>query len=94
MANTRDTQGWPPESTLDAGDADEADASGLFDTPGERWYRCDKCGFLFPSSETLIEEATGLRLCLTGPTDYGIDESDPRLIGNNLGRVYPEEVVE
>ena len=91
----RSTQGWPPESALDAGDADKADASGMYDTPGERWYECDRCGFLFPSSETIIEEATGRRVCLTGPSDYDEENGvDPRLIGNQISRVYPEEVLE
>lgn len=94
---TRSTQGWPPESTLDAGDADEADASGLYDTPGERWYECDRCGFLFPKSETRVEEITGLRVCTTGPEDYDEpDPKDPRLRGFAGARLFQgtEEVTD
>lgn len=94
MAVTRSTQGWPPESVLDAGDGSETEASGLWDTPGERWYSCAKCGFLFPSSDTVIDELTGLRVCTTGPNDYDDHDNDPRLRGAYLSRVFPEEVVE
>jgi hypothetical protein len=66
---TRDTQGWPPESTLDAGDADEADASALWYSE-ERWYTCDRCGQMFPKSRTIIEDETGLRVCTVGPHDH------------------------
>lgn len=88
----RDTQGWPPESALDAGDASEANASGLFDTPGQRWYTCDRCGFLFPESETVLEELTGLRVCLTGPSDYDrVDPGDRRLQSNLGSLLFFEE---
>lgn len=91
----RDTQGWPPESTLDAGDADEADASGLSDTPGERWYECARSGQLFRSSETVIEEITGFRVA----KDFEDipDERDPRIRGIGASRLFPggeEEVTE
>ena len=91
---TRSSQGWPPESTLDAGDGSEAEASGLYPTPGERWYQCAHCGFLFRSSDTVIDEVTGFRVCTTGPSDYDNHENDPRVRGNYLSRVYPEEVTE
>lgn len=85
------TQGWPPESVLDAGDADEEDASALRNTPGERWYSCDKCGQLFAESDTIIDEITGLRVCTTGPNDYDrVDPDDVRLKG--ISRLFlPEE---
>jgi hypothetical protein len=94
MAQTKDTQGWPPESALDAGDADEADASGRYDAGrGLRWYVCDKCGFPFPSNELDIHPVTGLRLCRVGPNDYDeYPDSDPRLQGNYHSRLYPDEV--
>ena len=69
------TQGWPPPG-LTASDGDEAEASGLRDTPGERWYSCDKCGQLFADSDTIVDEFTGRRLCLTGPNDYDEASSD------------------
>lgn len=82
----RSTQGWPPESTLDAGDADENDASGLHDTPGERWYEDDRSGWLFPSSETHLEPITGLRVS----DRFGDipDPKDPRLRGIGNSRVF------
>jgi len=94
MAVTRSTQGWPPESTIGAGDADEADASGLSNTPGERWYSCDRCGFLFPTSQLIIEVETGLRVCTTGPHDH--DKPSPDDIrAKSMSRLFlPEEVTE
>ncbi len=88
---TRDTQGWPPESVLDAGDADEADASALRNTPGERWYECERCGQLFAESDTAIETTTNLRVCTTGPNDFDrVDPDDIRLLGTS--RLFlPEE---
>jgi hypothetical protein len=84
LANTRDTQGWPPESTLDAGDADFADASGRYVSKrGDRWYDCDKCGFLYPASETIIDETTGLRVCLDHDYDKP-DADDVRLNQTNV----------
>ena len=93
----RSTQGWPPESALDAGDADEANASGRYLAPrGVRWYTCDKCGFLFKSTDTRISEVTGLRLCTTGPNDYDDYSQDPRILGNYHSKIYPggEETTE
>ena len=83
MTVVRDTTGWT-----------EADASGLRDTPGERWYSCDRCGQLFPESETIVEETTGLRVCLTGPKDYDEpDIDDVRISGAATSRLFgPEEV--
>ena len=91
------TKGWPPDSTLDADDADFNDASGLFDTPDARWYTCDKCGQLFPSFDTIIDAITGARLCIAGPFDADDNpDNDPRLTGNFLARVYSgeEEITE
>ena len=91
-----DDQGWPPESALDAGDADEADASGRYLTPrGIRWYVCDKCGFLYPSDETVIDDITGRRVCTIKCQDE-YDENDPRLGGNYFSRVFTgqEETIE
>ena len=84
------TQGWPPPG-LTASDGDEVNASALRNTPGERWYSCDKCGFLFAESDTIIDEVTGLRVCLTGPHDYDrVDPDDARLKG--ISRLFlPEE---
>ena len=84
------TQGWPPPG-LTSTDGAEANASGLRDTPGERWYSCDRCGFLFAESDTIIEETTGSRVCLTGPHDHDrIDPDDVRLKG--ISRLFlPEE---
>ncbi len=31
--------------------------------PGDPWYVCDRCGFDYRLSETVIEENTGLRVC-------------------------------
>jgi len=92
----RSTQGWPPESALDAGDADESNASGRYLTGrGIRWYTCDKCGFLFPSTDVKIHPISNLRLCTTGPNDYDeISPSDPRVKQNYFSRVYPEETTE
>lgn len=89
MAITRDTQGWPPETTLDAGDASEENASGLWET-NERWRTCDKCGFQFPESDTILDEKTGLRLCLTGPKDYLRADRD-YLKSLNAGRLFIAE---
>lgn len=94
---TQSAQGWPPESELDAGDGSEANASGLWDTPGQRWYSCDRCGFLFPMKDTVIEENSGLRVCTTGPTCYDRpDSNDPRQRGLAASRLFPgaEEVTE
>ena len=84
------TQGWPPPG-LTASDGDENEASGLRNTPGERWYSCDKCGQLFVESDTIVDEITGLRVCTTGPNDYDrVDPDDVRLKG--ISRLFlPEE---
>ena len=71
---TVSTQGWPPPG-LTASDGSESNASGLSDTEGQRWYSCDRCGQLFPEFETIVEQFTGLRVCLTGPKDF--DKPNP-----------------
>lgn len=71
----RSTQGWPPPG-LTSSDGDRDNASALRSTPGERWYECDKCGFLFAESDTVLDDKTGLRLCLTGPHDLDKPNSD------------------
>lgn len=88
----RDSQGWPPESVLNAGDASEANASGFHDTPRQRWYQCARCHFIYPMNETIIEENTKKRVC---KKDYDpIDKNDPRQRGIHLSRMFPgsEEV--
>jgi hypothetical protein len=41
--------------------------SGNRFTQGERWYECERCGFTFKESDTVIEEQTGRRVCTTRP---------------------------
>ncbi len=94
MAVTRSTQGWPPESELDAGDADENEASGRFNTPGERWYSCERCGQLFPSSQLIIEVETNLRVCTTGPHDHDKPSPDDIRAKSTSRLFLPEEVTE
>lgn len=36
---------------------------------GERWYECERCGFMFRESDTTVEGHTGRRVCTTGPND-------------------------
>lgn len=66
-----DTTGWT-----------EADASGLWPVDrGVRWYRCDRCGFLFPSTDVQVEPHTGLRTCTTGPNCHDEQsKNDPALL--------------
>jgi hypothetical protein len=91
---TQDTQGWPPESELDAGDASETQASGRYPTErGVRWYSCDKCGFLFPDYELMRDPVTGLLECTTGPNDYDAVEDDPRIKGLQFSRTLPDEEI-
>ncbi len=82
-------QSWPPPE-LTSTDGDYANASALRNTPGERWYECDKCGQLFAKSDTIVDEETGLRLCLTGPHDYDeVDSNNVRL--RSMGRLFTSE---
>jgi hypothetical protein len=44
----------------------------------ERWVDCDRCGFTFRISDTMVEEHTGRRVCTTGPNCWDPDpDSDP-----------------
>ena len=89
MAVTRSTQGWPPPG-LTSTDGDEVNASALRNTPGERWYECERCGQLFAESDTIIEDTTGLRVCTTGPNDHDrVNPDDIRLKG--IGRLFITE---
>ena len=90
-----DTQGWPPESALDAGDANEDNASGIYDEgAGIRWYECQRSGMLFPSSEMEFEEITGLHVAERFADRP--DPMDPRLSGVGGLRIFPgkEETTE
>lgn len=51
----------------DGPDLDRDSAQGL---RGDKWGKCDMCGWNFPMSQLKMEEDTGLLLCLVGPHDY------------------------
>jgi hypothetical protein len=87
----QNSEGWPPRSDLDVDDASEANASGLYDTPGQRWYSCARCGFLYPMRETRIEPITNRRVCVAHCYDAP-DPRDPRLMGLQHLQFFPEEV--
>jgi hypothetical protein len=35
-----------------------------------RWYKCERCYFLFPEWDTAIDPKSGKRVCLVGPRCY------------------------
>ena len=62
---TVDTVGWQDDENLSA--------PVEYWTPGERWYFCDYCGWIFPESECKVESHTGRRACeqdFNSPTEH------------------------
>jgi hypothetical protein len=57
-----------------------------------RWYKCDRCNFLFPEWDTAIDPKSGLRVCLVGPRCYDDHEFGIRevVITGRTDPVYRE----